>query len=72
MKQLEGYEIANWDISSPSVVAYVGFLTIGGEWYIAQYLIGTGDVSYVRGSEGYAAQWVARAGLTYVSFDAAF
>ena len=44
---------------------YYGYLAFGGAWIIMQWDTVAGTYRYKAGNELYAANWVARASLTY-------
>jgi len=66
-----GYQISDQDMGATS---YYGYVNKDGEWYIMKSVVSAAvtNYTYTKGSSGYAANWTARAGLSYDNFAAIF
>lgn len=68
----KGDHVAIYEISDQDVAAttkYYGYLTTEGGWIIQAFDTTTGQYRYCAGESLYEANWIARAGLTYVLYS---
>ena len=64
------YKFSDIDFTGNPI--YVGYLGTGGEWYIMQLTVNTGQARYIKGDSDYATSWAGRAGLVYDLFNIIF
>lgn len=68
---IEGYRVSDQETGATS---YYGYLHKTGAWCIMKGVTAGSEINYTfaKGDSGYAANWVARAGLTYARFNEVF
>lgn len=69
---LKGYVVADEDLDADP--QYFGYLAADGRWYIVRRKVETWGYSnkYIKGDDGYEANWTGRAGLTFSYFNYVF
>lgn len=70
---IAAYTYIQKDTTSDTVsYKYYGYMKADGGWAIKQVNRSTNLALFITGGSGYTAAWTGRAGLSYVSYDAAF